>query len=304
MKLAKLLHNPNAGEGEYDEEQLVALIEGKGFKCEYGSMKKRDWKELSPNIDFLVITGGDGTIRKVVKKLLDRKQYEKRFPIALLAAGTANNIAKSLDLDDEPAHVVDSWKRSSIKNFDIGRIYNLPKAKFFLEGVGFGVFPSLMKKMEKAAEIPGETPDEKLSRALEILLELLQTYKAKFCTVEADGVDYSGEYLMVELMNIRSIGPNLHFAEDADPGDGVFELVLVSDDQRDHLITYVKNKLNGAETVFAVEPVKVRNIQLKWEGNTMHVDDELIKRSRHKDVSIEMHRNSLSFFVMAERGIS
>src|ERR1044071_1708506 len=92
MKVAKLLHNPKADDREHTKEELVTMIEEQGYKCLYASTKDKGWKEIEPEVDFLVLAGGDGTIRKVASELLGRKVIDRTYPIAVLPMGTANNI--------------------------------------------------------------------------------------------------------------------------------------------------------------------------------------------------------------------
>lgn len=94
MKIAKLLHNKGAGNEEHSKEELIELIEEAGYQCRYSSAKGIDEDDFEDEVDFLVAAGGDGTVRSITKKLLDRKALEKTFPIALLPLGTANNISK------------------------------------------------------------------------------------------------------------------------------------------------------------------------------------------------------------------
>ena len=65
MKLSTLIHNPGAGAEKYSKEQLVSRIESLGFECRYSSTKKKGWKEVESDTDFVIIAGGDGTVRKV-----------------------------------------------------------------------------------------------------------------------------------------------------------------------------------------------------------------------------------------------
>src|ERR1044072_2398775 len=103
MKIARLFHNPTAGEGEHTRKKLVSLMEAAGFDCSYSSTKKKRWEKIeSKDTDFIVIAGGDGTVRKVAEELLDQKVLNKILPIGLLPLGTANNIAKTLNIPSDP----------------------------------------------------------------------------------------------------------------------------------------------------------------------------------------------------------
>ncbi|GAB3268787.1 diacylglycerol kinase family lipid kinase [Larkinella harenae] len=296
MKIAQLLHNPGAGDEEHSKKELMALIESEGFVCRYASTKKSDWKELKTDVDFLVVAGGDGTVRRVAKHLLNRKLIEKPYPIALLPNGTANNIAGALHIPvDDPLPIVKSWKKGERKRFDVGLVEGLSKHHFFLEGIGYGVFPKLMKEMDKREEKSDDSPEDRLKTALEVLAEIIQSYKTRHCQIEIDGVDYSGDYLLVEVMNIRSIGPKLVLDPAADPGDGQFEVVLVAENQRDVLATYVQNRLQGVEGDYWGTILKGRSIRMKWEGAELHLDDQLVKSKKARNIQISLHEGALSF---------
>src|SRR5688500_13300883 len=105
MKKAWIFHNRNAGKQEYTKKKIISLLTSHGFECGYSSTKGDGWKKMDPETDFIVIGGGDGTVRRIAVKLLHKDRSKTRFPIALLPLGTANNIAKSLDLFIEPDEI-------------------------------------------------------------------------------------------------------------------------------------------------------------------------------------------------------
>src|SRR5689334_5300318 len=111
MKVINLLHNPTAGNEDHSKEELISLLEENGYDCRYSSMKK-DWKRLDEQVDFIVAAGGDGTIRKITKELLERKLSEKIWPIAPLPLGTANNVAQTLGINGSTEDIIRSWKHS------------------------------------------------------------------------------------------------------------------------------------------------------------------------------------------------
>jgi len=298
MKKAKVLHNPEAGEGETSRRELIKKIESAGFECSYSSTKQFHWENIeTEDIDFLILAGGDGTVRKIADELLARKVIEKTLPIGLLPFGTANNIAKTLGLSEDPAKIIAGWRRPHHKMFDVGKINGLEKPAFFLESFGYGLFPKLMLEMKKQKKNAIDDSREKLRVALEMLRDLIVVATPKKCKLQINGTDYSGQFILIEVMNIRSIGPNLNLAPDADPGDGEFEVVLITERQREALAKYVVEKIGGREVVFDFPILKARDLTIYWEGKHLHVDDEYYKLEEPVEISIEMREGLLQFLL-------
>lgn len=302
MKKAHVLHNPGAGEGDTSRRDLLKELESNGFKCSYSSTKSFRWENIeTKDFDFLVLAGGDGTVRKVAEELLSRKVIERTFPLGLLPMGTANNIAKTLRLPDSPSDIIAGWHNARIKRFDVGRITGLNKSHFFLESFGYGLFPSLMHEMKKQKKNNIEDPKEQLQAALILLRELIDDAPAKQCRLTLNGRDYSGEFLLIEVMNIRSIGPNLNLAPDADPSDGEFDVVLITEEQRATLSDYVRKKIDGNEVPFEFPVIKAKDLKILWDGKRLHVDDECIKVKEPVEVEIEMREGLLEFLLPAQQ---
>ncbi|MGH9857612.1 MAG: diacylglycerol/lipid kinase family protein [Acidobacteriota bacterium] len=299
MKVAKVLHNPGAGDEEHSKKELISLIESNGFECKYSSTKKKRWKDFEPKIDFLVAAGGDGTVRKVAKQVLDRKVLDRDWPIALLPLGTANNIASTLGITGSTEEIIQSWHSDRRKKFDVGKIHHEgdKEANFFLEAVGYGIFPYLMLEMKKQDKELIEDPQQKMQAALELLHQIVLAYEPRHCELVVDGINLSGKLLLVEILNTRSIGPNLVLAPDADPGDGEFEVVLVPAEHKERFASYVLSKMGGAEETFAFQTFKGRNIRMSWEGTHFHVDDKVNKLATGSEVLIELKEGLVEFLV-------
>jgi diacylglycerol kinase (ATP) len=293
MRSANVLHNPKAGEGEYSKKKLIALIEAAGFKCSYSSTKKKGWDKIeATDADFVILAGGDGTVRKVAGALLDKK-----LPIGLIPLGTANNIAMTLGVTGKPKDIIQAWNHKHIKKYDVGRIYGLKKAGFFLEGFGYGVFPRLMKEMQKREDRLTDSPEKNLKVALETLHDIILNSKARYCKITLDGADHSGQFLLAEVMNTQAIGPNLNLAPFADPGDGSFDVILIAERQREEFATYVHNKMHGIEQSPVFNILKAKNLDIYWEGRLLHVDDEIIELKEPAEVKIKLQEGVLEFLV-------
>src|SRR5690606_10060619 len=150
---------------------------------------------------------------------IEKEKFKNDVPILLLPLGTANNVAKSLGLEEEAEKILNNIQTARTKKYDVGRVSGLKKDTIFLESLGFGIFPELMHKMEQIPEREEATPEENLARALEILHGIITNMTAQTFTVQVDEVTHTDSYLMIEVMNTRSIGPNLNLSPQSDPGD-------------------------------------------------------------------------------------
>jgi diacylglycerol kinase family enzyme len=153
-----------------------------------------------------------------------------------------------------------------------------------------------MKKMKEENEQMFLSLDAEIKYSLQVLHELVLSYDAQDIQLEIDRTDHSGKYLMAEIMNIRSIGPNLQLAPQADPGDGDLEVVLVPESQREALAKYVMDKINGIEDPFIFNSIKAQTVRMRCAGNPIHIDDELIAIGNAAEIKIEVFDGLLKFF--------
>lgn len=137
------------------------------------------------------------------------------------------------------------------KNMDIDGVV---ESNGFFE-VGDGIFGEVLARAENMEDAGGleVEGDEKVELGLELLREVVDGLSPGAWHVDADGEDLPGEYLAVEVMNLGQLGPNLPLAPDADPGDGLLDLVGVREEDRATLVSYLSERLRGLEP----EPVRL-----------------------------------------------
>jgi diacylglycerol kinase (ATP) len=289
---ATLVHNPKAGEGSYSKEELVTMLHKHGIEPDYRSIKEEGWEKPDPQSEFMIVAGGDGTVRKAALKLLE---LDIVTPIALLPAGTANNIAASMNLPEDEESLISRWKAGSRQRFDTGKLENFPHGSWFLESFGFGVFPLLMQQMKQQDDDELDTPEKKLDRAIRLMHEIVSTHEPFYCELEIDGSDHSGDFYLVEVMNTPSIGPNLVLAPQADPGDGELEVVLIPRSQKDSLLGYLSNRMAGEETPNWFDIRKAKKVRLQTREQLAHTDDQLIQVDGASAVEISVAEGCLTF---------
>ena len=303
-----LIHNPTAGDESFSASELTALIERAGHRVLYRSSKEDYESALRMPADLVVVAGGDGTVRKAAMELLGRDT-----PLAVLPCGTANNIAKSLGIEGSPRELIAGWPSARQKGFDVG-IARGPKGESrFLEGVGLGLFSGLMAildEIDDAYDIDFDDPDQKLHSDIKALEALVAHYPPREVEVTIDEQRLAGQYVLIEAMNIKSVGPNLQFAPKADPGDGYLDFVFVTEHEREAIVDYLRRRRHSPEAWPRLTVHRGQHIRVAWQGAEVHVDDKIwLDKEDHKEaagdgpqapvIDVTVERNALRFLVPA-----
>lgn len=291
MEPVIFFHNPKAGDSDHALEELLALLKAQGFSCQYRSIKSRKWRSFDEHAKFLIAAGGDGCVRKVVEMLLRRTLMQRQYPLTVIPLGTANNFSRTLGIKPDQEEAIASIKSLKPRKLDVGFVNGFRAKEFFIEGIGAGIFPALMQRAKNSVD-RSLVVEERLRVALNVLEKIVRDFRPLPAVITADGTRHEGEYLMVEIMNTRSIGPNLVLAESADPGDGKLEMVLIPADQRDKLLDHIRARLDSRDDSFSYPVVQAQELTLSLPATTIHVDDKS-RRYRGGDLVIYLNKGIL-----------
>ena len=250
----------------------------------------------------MVVAGGDGTVGKVGRRMIG-----KPTPIAILPLGTANNIARTLGMAGKPLRdLVRSWKDARCVNCDAGVAKGPWGTQNFIEGFGLGLFAETMVQLQTSNVIElvgGSDPPTVLRTVLKILRTQLQQHPPAKVKLRLDGKEISGNYLLLEVQNIRYIGPNLQFHRGADINDGFLDVVLVGSKDRNKLKPYFM-KSTPKRTTLTVR--RARHVEIECECSPLHIDDlpwpEKKKDGKPKgiEIDIKVHPGALVFLAPQE----
>jgi diacylglycerol kinase (ATP) len=266
-----LIHNPGAGKGECTDQLLLGLLHGAGHKVRYQSSKDEGWEEaLKHAADVVAVAGGDGTVSRVAKRLVGRD-----IALAPLPLGTANNIARSLGLNElSLEEIVRSWANPRRVKLDVGLVEGPWGPRYFVEGVGVGLFAALLAAGKKDKRVKGEPVDSALRR----LRRQAERCEAVALEAALDGRAISGRFILLEALNIPYIGSNLFLAPDSQPGDGHFDVVLVSEAERERLVEYLAKWRDNRERLAVLPSQRGKRLTMKWTGFDVHIDDKIRPR--------------------------
>ncbi len=279
-----LVHNVTAGDREFEAEDLAGLLRRAGHEVsEFGKRKRDVARAISFYPDVLAVAGGDGTVSKAAAALCG-----SNIPLVVLPIGTANNIAQSLGMTAPVAAIVRNLPAARQARLDIGCASGPWGSTAFVEATGVGVIADMLRggrtlraRLERFVKNVGRSSEHEVRGAARGVGRLIARQVARHYEVRADGDDLSGDYLAVEAMNIRQIGPRLLLAPESDPGDGLLDLVLVSPDARDAVVAYVSSPDMTLERVPIISR-RVRTAEISWPAHDGHVDDKPWPRTRDK----------------------
>jgi diacylglycerol kinase (ATP) len=302
-----LIHNPAAGDGgQPSGGQLEALIVEAGHNVRYQSVREKGWaKVLKKKVDVVAVAGGDGTVAKVA-----RRMRGSGIPIAVLPTGSANNISRTLGIADlSVIELIPSWSSARCLNFDTGVATGPWGTRHFIEGAGLGFFTSAIGHIQANETMTQLNDTEvKLNYALQLLRERLDKAPATKVTASLDGKSISGDYILLEAMLMQYVGPNLHLAPDSIRDDGLFDVVMVAEADREALRDHLHDSEDGTLWPPEFKTRRGKHLRLEWTGFPVHIDDKVwpVKgKKRPKPqatIELEVEGKTIEFLVPKQLG--
>lgn len=279
-----LLHNPASGSEQHSREELLSAIENAGHRVVAQFSKSSELQASLPNrgrCDLVVVAGGDGTVGRAALSLVG-----SRLPMAILPLGTANNISRTLGIHGNLRHIISTWDDAAECAFDVGTLRTGNKTSHFAEAFGLGIFPKVIREAD--AQIEPSTPDASLERDLSLFLAAVHDTQTRMYRIDINGRDFSGRYLLVQVMNIPFLGPNLKLAPASDPCDGQLDVVLVGDADRHALDDLVSGARAWHEPSPSLPTHAATQVSISTDETTFQLDGDLGRCARNKRGSTQI----------------
>jgi diacylglycerol kinase (ATP) len=166
-----------------------------------------------------------------------------------------------------------------------------------VEGAGGGLVPAGIATAQAALERRDEpAPVEEVTAAVRCFRDALIYLEPRLWTLIVDGKKISKTFLLVEVLNMRSVGPNLLLAPDADPSDGFFDVITAEPSHRDQLMAYLEDRAEGRIATLSLPRVRAREVIIEGCGE-LHIDDERIDTGNFGKVSIHVKPAAITVLV-------
>jgi diacylglycerol kinase family enzyme len=177
--------------------------------------------------------------------------------------------------------------------FDLGFARSASKQWLVVEGAGGGLIPAGIARAEAESkhwdDIP---PAAEVAAAVRLFRDTLVDLEPQPWTLVVDHQEMSDAFLLVEVLNIRSIGPNLVFAPDASPSDGYFDIITAQQEHRAELLAYLADRAEGRDTRLALPHRQGREVRIAG-CQALHIDDERVDTRELGPISLRIEPGAI-----------
>ena len=295
MEKKKLLFifNPRAGKGQIRTklfEIIDIFVKGGNEVIAHPTQKAQDGyvktRELAPEMDLVVCSGGDGTLDEVVNGIMEA---EVQVPLGYIPAGSTNDFANSLKISKNMVQAAKDIIEGKLYSCDVG-VFN---KRNFVYIAAFGIF----------TDVSYET-DQNLKNVLGHLAYLLEGTKRIFnvptywLKVDTRDASMEGEYIYGMITNARSVGG---FKNIIGPGveldDGLFEVTLIRKPKNPiELNEIITSLVSGEDKTELIDNFKADWIQIESRQEiAWTLDGEF--GGDHSFVRIENKKHALDLII-------
>lgn len=290
-----MLVNPTAGRGRGAEVGRAAAEHLRGLGAEVlvstgGSpdeMRRLASEAAARRPDAIVVVGGDGTLSLILDEVL-----EAGPPIALIPAGTGNDLARSLGLPRSPIEAAELAITGASRTVDVGEAECGGGRKRFLTIAALGFDARVAERTNRLRH-----PRGPLRYYLAIAIELLRLrpFDLSVALDGAEPVPMPG--ILIAVGNTRSYGGGIPMCPEADPGDGLFDITHAGPIGRMRLLRLLPLLLKARHRERKeVTLLHAARVEIAGDGIAAYADGELVGEGR---IAFRVLRNRLRILVPA-----
>jgi YegS/Rv2252/BmrU family lipid kinase len=214
-QLALLLVNPHARQGKNAVVQATYHLEKLGLQVviadgTYPERYSQTIRQHNQQIDLVIIGGGDGSINAAIDGLLDTE-----LPLGILPLGTANNLARTLQIPNSIPQACEVIARGKTQLIDIGWV----NGQYFLNIASLGLSAEVNRRVSKRLK-----KHWGVFAYIITALQVLATIRPFWVDIYVDNQSIETKTLQITIANGRYYGSGLVIADDATIDDERLDL--------------------------------------------------------------------------------
>jgi diacylglycerol kinase family enzyme len=217
----------------------------------------------------LVAVGGDGTVHRALQAVAGTG-----VPFGPIPAGTGNDFALDTGFPADPLRAADviasAVRDGRSQPVDLARMVGVDGAERWYGAVLAAGFDAIVN--ERANRM--RWPRGQRRYDLAILVELARLRPRRY-TLRLDGVPHDLDAVLVAVGNCPTYGGGMRICPDADPTDGLLDVVVAGRVDRRTLIRVKPRIYQGTHVSHPlVHSYRARTVEVAAEGITTYADGE------------------------------
>ena len=284
MSHARVIVNPVAGAGKTAREwpRIKDLLKGQGLRFEHdtteapGHAVELAKDAVKKGYETIISIGGDGTIHEIVNGLYEAGRIIDAN-LGIICTGTGSDYARTIGI---PRHYEEACRRISDPKkitVDLGVIeysHNGSRMeRVFVNFAGMGFDAEIVRRTTSSFKTLGST----LSYLLGVFTTLV-SYRNREIKVIIDGEETVRKVCSVVANNGRYGGGGMFMAPDADPSDGLLDIMIIGDIGKVDLIRALPSIYKGTHVSHPKVTMKrAREVEIRSEQPlNIQADGELL----------------------------
>ncbi|MFL5328114.1 MAG: lipid kinase [Gemmataceae bacterium] len=167
-------------------------------------------RERQPDVEAVIVAGGDGTCSAAADALV-----ESQLPMGLLPYGTANDLARTLNIPLDPAAAMDVIVAGSTRRIDLGWV----NGKYFFNAASLGLAVKITRQLRR--EHKSRWGVFAYAIAASKMLIKARPFRAE---IIAGDQSWRVKTVQIAIGNGRHYGGGMTIHEDARIDDGLLDL--------------------------------------------------------------------------------
>ena len=223
--------------------------------------------------DAVVVAGGDGTVHLAIQELAGTG-----IPLGIVPAGTGNEIGAMLGLRElDVAGAAEIIAKGGMRVIDLGRATRADGTSSYFGSVLASGFDSKVNDRANAMRWPRGSSRYDIAILVEFLTLAGMPYEVELELEGGARERVAGDLVMATVGNGRTYGGGIPICPDADPADGLLDVVLVRPAGRLRLLRLLPRVYKGTHAgVAEVSMRRVRSVRLSAPGVTAYADGDPI----------------------------
>lgn len=228
---------------------------------------------LEVGVDAVAVAGGDGTVNLALQEVAGTG-----IPLGIVPSGTGNDFAATLGLRElDVAAAADTIAAGVTRDIDLARVTRGDGSTQYYGSVLASGFDSKVNDRANATRWPRGGSRYNIAILIEFLTLAGIPYDVEYEHSDGTRARVHGDLVMATVGNGRTYGGGIPIAPDADPADGLLDLVLVRPAGRLRLLGLLPKVYRGTHaSVPEVSITRVRSVRLASPGVTAYADGDPI----------------------------